>query len=204
MLELMRNPKRRENEKIDMEENIAVRLLEKFVLLTPQLHENRFLVRLANGALYATPMLVALVIVEITNLVFAIDSIPAVLTITTDPFIVITSNVFAILGLRSLYFLLAGMTERFHYLKPALVALLLFIGTKMLASEVYKMPVEVSLVVIFAILGTALGLSAVKAKGENNIHATFSQAEFHFRRIEKMRSAEFELTTSATLSKSLY
>jgi tellurite resistance protein TerC len=72
---------RRENEKIDMEENIAVGLLKKFMPLTPQLHENRFLVRLANGALYATPMLVALVIMEITNLVFAIDSIPAVLTI---------------------------------------------------------------------------------------------------------------------------
>jgi tellurite resistance protein TerC len=169
---------RKEKEKIDIEKNIAVRLLKKFVPLTPQLHENRFLIRLADSALYATPMLVALVIVEMTDLVFAIDSIPAVLGITTDPFIVITSNVFAILGLRSLYFLLAGMMEKFHYLKPALVALLLFIGAKMLASDIYKMPVEVSLVVIFVILGIALGLSAVRARAENNIHVTFRKRDF--------------------------
>lgn len=169
---------RKEKEKIDIEKNIAVRLLKKFVPLTPQLHENRFLVRLADSAFYATPMLVALVIVEMTDLVFAIDSIPAVLGITTDPFIVITSNVFAILGLRSLYFLLAGMMEKFHYLKPALVALLLFIGAKMLASDIYKMPVEVSLVVIFVILGIALGLSAVRARAENNIHVTFRKRDF--------------------------
>lgn len=163
---------RKEREKIDIEKNIAVRLLRRFVPLTPQLHENKFLIRLANGALYATPMLVALVIVEMTDLVFAIDSIPAVLAITTDPFIVITSNIFAILGLRSLYFLLAGMMEKFYYLKPALVALLIFIGAKMLMSDLYKIPIEVSLGVIFAILGIALGLSAIKTKTENERHAT--------------------------------
>jgi tellurite resistance protein TerC len=167
----------KKEEKIDVEKNIAVRLLKKFVPLTPQLHENKFLVRLAGGALYATPMLVALVIVEMTDLVFAIDSIPAVLAITTDPFIVITSNVFAILGLRSLYFLLAGMMEKFRYLKPALIALLIFVGAKMLASDVYKIPVEVSLIVIFAILGIALGLSAVKARAENKAHATFGRRD---------------------------
>ncbi len=163
---------RKEREKIDIEKNIAVRLLRRFVPLTSQLHENKFLIRLANGALYATPMLVALVIVEMTDLVFAIDSIPAVLAITTDPFIVITSNIFAILGLRSLYFLLAGMMEKFYYLKPALVALLIFIGAKMLMSDLYKIPIEVSLGVIFAILGIALGLSAIKTKTENGRHAT--------------------------------
>lgn len=162
----------RKEEKIDIEKNIAVRLLKKFIPLTPHLHENKFIVRLADGALYATPMFVALVIVEMTDLVFAIDSIPAVLAITTDPFIVITSNVFAILGLRSLYFLLAGMIEKFRYLKPALVALLMFIGAKMLISDLYKISVEVSLLVIFAILGPALGLSLLKAKAENKIHLT--------------------------------
>lgn len=167
----------RKEEKIEIEKNIAVRLLKKFIPLTPQLHENRFLVRLAGGALYATPMLVALVIVEMTDLVFAIDSIPAVLAVTTDPFIVVTSNVFAILGLRSLYFLLAGMMEKFRYLKPALVALLLFIGAKMLVSDAYKIPVEVSLGVIFAILGIALGLSAVKARTESKIDATVDKRD---------------------------
>jgi TerC family integral membrane protein len=159
---------RKEKEKIDIERNIAVRLLKRFVPLTPKLHENRFLVRLTDGALYATPTLVALVIVEMTDLVFAIDSIPAVLAITTDPFIVITSNIFAILGLRSLYFMLAGMMEKFYYLKPALVALLIFIGAKMLASEFYKIPMEISLAVIFGILGTAMGLSIVKTKMDND------------------------------------
>jgi tellurite resistance protein TerC len=169
---------RKEKETIDIEKNIAVRLLKKFVPLTPQLHENKFLVRLADGALYATPMLVALVIVEMTDLVFAIDSIPAVLAVTTDPFIVITSNVFAMLGLRSLYFLLAGMMKKFRYLKPALVALLLFIGAKMLVSDTYKIPVEVSLAVIFAILGTALGLSAVKARVESRADAAFHKRNY--------------------------
>jgi tellurite resistance protein TerC len=168
---------RKEKEKIEIEKNIAVRLLKRFVPLTPQLHGNRFLVRLADGALYATPMLVALIIIEMTDLVFAIDSIPAVLAITTDPFIVITSNVFAILGLRSLYFLLAGMMEKFYYLKPALVVLLLFIGAKMLASEVYKMPIEFSLSVIFAILGIALGLSAIKTKMGNGSHVTLHRQD---------------------------
>src|SRR5919112_327959 len=169
---------RKEKENIDIERNIAVRLLKRFVPLTSKLYENRFLVRLTDGALYATPMLVALVIVEVTDLVFAIDSIPAVLAITTDPFIVITSNIFAILGLRSLYFMLAGMMEKFYYLKPALVASLIFIGAKMLASDVYKIPMEISLIVIFVILGIALGLSAIKSKKENNSHVTLSKQDF--------------------------
>jgi tellurite resistance protein TerC len=163
---------RREKENIDIEKHIAVRLLKKFIPLTPQLHENKFLVRLADGILYATPMLVALVIVEMTDLVFAIDSIPAVLAVTTDPLIVITSNIFAILGLRSLYFLLAGMMEKFHYLKPALIALLIFIGAKMLLSDLYKIPMEVSLTVIFAILGIALGASALRARAQDKSHTT--------------------------------
>jgi tellurite resistance protein TerC len=170
--------RKEERKKIDLERNIAVRLLKRVVPLTPKLHENRFLVRLTDGALYATPMLVALVMVEMTDLVFAIDSIPAVLAITTDPFIVITSNIFAILGLRSLYFMLAGMMEKFYYLKPALVALLIFIGAKMIASDLYKIPMEVSLIVIFAILGIALGLSALRAKTENNSHIALNKQDF--------------------------
>ena len=174
--------RKQEREKIDIERNIAVRLLKRVVPLTPKLHENRFLVRLTDGALYATPMLVALVMVEMTDLVFAIDSIPAVLAITTDPFIVITSNIFAILGLRSLYFMLAGMMEKFYYLKPALVALLIFIGAKMIASDLYKIPMEVSLIVIFAILGIALGLSALRAKKENNNHITLNKQDLDFKK----------------------
>lgn len=169
---------RKEKENINIERNIAVRLLKKFVPLTSKLYESRFLVRLTDGALYATPMLVALIIIEMTDLIFAIDSIPAVLAITTDPFIVITSNIFAILGLRSLYFMLAGMMEKFYYLKPALVASLMFIGAKMLVSDIYKIPIEISLIVIFVILGIALGLSAIKLKIKNNSYATLSKQDF--------------------------
>jgi tellurite resistance protein TerC len=177
---------RKEKENIDIERNVAVRLLKKFVPLTSKLYESRFLVRLTNGALYATPMLVALIIVEMTDLIFAIDSIPAVLAITTDPFIVITSNIFAILGLRNLYFMLAGMMEKFYYLKPALVASLMFIGAKMLASDVYKIPIEISLIVIFVILGIALGLSAIKLRRKNNRYATLSKQDFDSKKDDRI------------------
>jgi tellurite resistance protein TerC len=124
-------------------------------------HNNKFLTH-KNGALYATTMLVALVIVEMTDLVFALDSIPAILAITTDSFIVITSNIFAILGLRSLYFLLAGMMDKFYYLKPGLALILFFIGIKMIISDFYEIPITISLVVIFAVLAAAMVLSFVK------------------------------------------
>jgi tellurite resistance protein TerC len=159
---------RKEKEKIDIEKSIAVRLLKRFVPITSTVQGDKFLFRSAQGVLYATPMLVALVIVEMTDLVFAMDSIPAVLAITTDPFIVITSNIFAILGLRSLYFLLAGLMDKFYYLKPALVALLIFIGVKMLVSEFYKISTEISLAVIFGILGIAMGLSLAKTRMDDN------------------------------------
>jgi tellurite resistance protein TerC len=152
--------------KIEVEKNIAVRMLRRILpVSTKELHGGKFLARI-DGTLYATALLVALVIIEVTDLVFAIDSVPAVLAITTDQFIVITSNIFAILGLRSLYFLLAGVMEKFRYLKPALVVLLLFIGVKMVSSEVLHIPVAISLVVIGAILGGALVLSFVRAKKE--------------------------------------
>ena len=148
-----------------IEKNIAVRIMRKFVPITFELNNDKFLVRKNNSGhnvLYATPMLVALVIVEMTDLVFALDSIPAILAITTDSFIVITSNIFAILGLRSLYFLLAGMMEKFYYLKPGLAMILLFVGSKMLVSEVFEIPIVISLVVIFGILGAALLLSFIR------------------------------------------
>jgi TerC family integral membrane protein len=153
---------------MEIEKNIAVRIMRKFVPITFELNNDKFLVRKNNdsrhNALYATPMLVALAIVEMTDLVFALDSIPAILAITTDSFIVITSNIFAILGLRSLYFLLAGMMEKFYYLKPGLVMILLFVGSKMLVSEVYEIPIAISLVVIFGILAAALLLSFIRAR----------------------------------------
>ena len=156
----------KKEKKVDLERNIAVRLLRKVVPISSELNGDKFFARKA-GILFATPMLVSLVIVEMTDLVFAIDSIPAVLAITSDPFIVITSNIFAILGLRSLYFLLAGMMEKFYYLKPALVALLLFVGVKMMIVDFVKVPISVSLMVIGGILATALALSYAKTRQEN-------------------------------------
>lgn len=125
---------------------------------------DKFLHRASDGIMYATPMLIALVIIEMTDLVFALDSIPAILAITTDSFLVITSNIFAILGLRSLYFLLAGMIDKFYYLKPGLAAILLFIGIKMLISEVYEIPIPTSIAIIFGILGLAIILSFIRIK----------------------------------------
>ena len=120
----------REEKKIEVEKNIAVRALRKIMPVELHIQEQKFFL-IKDGIKYATPLLVALVIIEFTDLLFALDSIPAILAITTDPFIVITSNIFAILGLRSLYFLLAGVMEKFHYLKPGLIAILMFIGIKM-------------------------------------------------------------------------
>jgi tellurite resistance protein TerC len=107
---------------------------------------------------------VVLVLVEITDLIFAVDSIPAVFAVTTDPFIVFTSNVFAILGLRSLYFVLADFVHRFHYLKPALAIVLGFVGVKMLLMGVYKIPIVVSLGIICGVLVGAIWLSARREK----------------------------------------
>jgi tellurite resistance protein TerC len=153
----------RKEKKIEIEKNIAIRILKKIMPVDFELKDTRFFVR-KNGILYATTLIVALVIIEFTDLLFALDSIPAVLAITTDPFIVITSNIFAILGLRSLYFLLAGVMEKFYYLKPGLIAILMFIGIKMMVSEIIEIPTTISLGVVLGILGFVLALSFVRAR----------------------------------------
>lgn len=151
----------KEEKKIELEKNIAVRILKKFMPVNLSLVGNKFIIPI-NGIMHATPLLVALAIIELTDLVFAMDSIPAVLAITRDPFIVITSNVFAILGLRALYFLIGGMMEKFHYLKPGLIVLLLFIGTKMIISEFYHIPTVTSLIIVFVILATVIVASLLR------------------------------------------
>jgi tellurite resistance protein TerC len=163
---LMQNKEEQDKKKMAIEKNIAVRVMKKFVPISFELNNDKFFLRKNNShkVLYATPMLVALVIVEMTDLVFALDSIPAILAITTDSFIVITSNIFAILGLRSLYFLLAGMMEKFYYLKPGLAMILFFIGCKMIVSEFFEIPIAVSLTVIFGILAAALLLSFTRIR----------------------------------------
>jgi tellurite resistance protein TerC len=131
----------------------------RIIPITPQYHGTRFWVRLPEQGrrLVATPLLVALIIIETTDIVFALDSVPAVLAVTTDPFIVYTSNIFAMLGLRSLYFVLAGVVERFRFLRVGLAAILIFFGARLLLGNVVEVPNGVSLGVIAA----ALALSVV-------------------------------------------
>lgn len=117
-----------------------------------------------NGIRYATPMFVILILVELTDLIFAVDSIPAIFAVTSDPFIVFTSNIFAILGFRPLYFLLADMADRFHLLKYGLAFILLFIGSKMLLLDIYKIPVGIALAVVTSILIVSIIASVMTSK----------------------------------------
>jgi tellurite resistance protein TerC len=132
----------------------------RFIPVTPVLHRGRFVVR-QGGRLVATPLLIALIVVETTDAVFALDSIPAAFAVSRDPFLVYTSNVFAMLGLRSLYFLLAGAVQRFRYLRPALAAILLFVGGKLLLADLVAVPTWTSLAVIAGAVVCALGASAI-------------------------------------------
>ena len=136
---------------IHPEKNPVLRLFRKFVPVTDDYDGETFFIRKGNRR-YATPLLVVLVVVETTDLIFAVDSIPAILAITLNAFIVYTSNVFAILGLRSMYFALAGMMEMFHYLHYGLSLILIFVGAKMLVSHYYEIPTEIALSIVAGIL----------------------------------------------------
>jgi tellurite resistance protein TerC len=144
--------------------NIALKLGRRYLRTTKEMHGDRFFV-VENGVRYATPLLLVLLVVEFTDLLFAVDSVPAVLAISNDIFVVYTSNVMAILGLRALYFMLAGMMNRFHHLGTGLALILIFIGAKMVASPWIKVPSTMSLIVIFVLLSGAVTLSLVRKKG---------------------------------------
>ncbi|TPW21041.1 MAG: tellurite resistance protein TerC [Elusimicrobia bacterium] len=148
------------DEEVHPEENPVLKLAKRFFKVTHEYHGDHF-TTVKDGVTYLTPMALALVVVETSDVIFAVDSIPAIFGITTDPFIVFTSNVFAILGLRSLFFALAWMMARFKYLKPAVIFVLAFVGVKMLLTHHYHMPVEVSLAVIVLSLATGVVTSLV-------------------------------------------
>ena len=159
------------DEEYDLKDSAALRLVRRVLPVTDALHGDRFFVRAADAAgkakWLATPLFLSLVMVEIVDVVFAVDSVPAIFAITTDPFIVYTSNIFAILGLRALYFALAAMVHRFHYLKYALAVLLVFIGAKIFVADAFglaKIPPAVSLSVTFAILAAGVGWSLWKTR----------------------------------------
>jgi tellurite resistance protein TerC len=145
-------------QKPNLDDNPLVKWMRGHMKITTEFHGERFFV-VKDGLRYATPLFLALVLVEFSDLIFAVDSIPAIFAITTDPFIVLTSNVFAILGLRAMYFLLADMADRFSLLKYGLAVVLMFIGAKMLLIDLYKIPVAASLGVVAAIIGVSIWLS---------------------------------------------
>ena len=151
-----------ENAAIHPEKNPVLRLFRKWVPVTKEYEGNKFFVR--RPGLYATPLLVVLVVVETTDLLFAVDSIPAILAITRDAFIVYTSNVFAIMGLRSMYFALAGMMEMFRYLHYGLSLVLIFVGAKMLVSHYYEIPTVVALGCVAGVLIVSVLASVVNPK----------------------------------------
>ncbi|EFO79257.1 integral membrane protein TerC [Oscillochloris trichoides DG-6] len=151
------------DEEVHPEKNPLIRFFRRVMPVTDHYEGDRFFVRRA-GTLMATPLFLVLLMVESTDLVFAVDSIPAIFAVTQDPFIVYTSNVFAILGLRSLYFVLAGVMDKFHYLKTGLAVVLTFVGVKMVMVDIYKIPTAVSLGVIVSILTIAVVASLLRAR----------------------------------------
>jgi tellurite resistance protein TerC len=153
---------RGEEVSIEPEKNPVLRVFRRWMPITEGYEGEKFFVRRAG--LYATPLLVVLLVLETTDLLFATDSIPAVLAITLKPFIVYTSNVFAVLGLRAMYFVLAGMMETFHYLHYGLSVVLIFVGAKMLTSSFYRMSTETALAVVVGILAVSILASAVRPK----------------------------------------
>jgi tellurite resistance protein TerC len=152
-------------ENLEPEKNPLVRLFKKFMPVTTAEKGDKFFVKI-DGKTFATPLFVVLLLVEFTDLIFAVDSIPAILAITSDTFIIFTSNVFAILGLRALYFALAGITQYFHYLKYGLSAILVFVGVKMLVVDFYKVPIVYSLSTILGILIVSVVFSLIFPKTE--------------------------------------
>jgi len=149
--------------KQDIGKNWVIRLLKKWMPVTEEYHGKKFFVKI-KGRRYATPLFVVLLMIETTDLIFAIDSIPAVMGISLDPFIVYTSNVFAILGLRAMYFALAGTIQKFHYLRYGISLILVFIGAKMLVEEHYLMPIGLTLGVIGSLLLASVGASLLWPK----------------------------------------
>ncbi|WP_233517645.1 TerC family protein [Geodermatophilus marinus] len=182
---------RQRDEHIDPARSRALRLFRRYVPMTDAYHGQRFLVRRA-GVLVATPLLAVLVLVEVTDVIFAVDSIPAIFAVTDEPFLVFTANAFAILGLRAMYFLLADLVHRFVYLKTGLALVLIWVGVKMvLKVDLFYIPTTVSLAVIAAIIGTSVWLSLRATRGQGR-RAVEAPAAPPFRRASEEELAEVE------------
>jgi tellurite resistance protein TerC len=161
----------------DIENNPVLKFMRRTMRITPELHKEKFFVKQmdpASGRLvtWATPMFVALILVEVVDLIFAVDSIPAIFAITTDPYVIYTSNIFAILGLRALYFALAAVIDRFIYLKQALALVLVFIGSKVFVADLMgwdKFPASVSLGVTVGLLAGGIIYSLFRTRGSRQV-----------------------------------
>ena len=151
--------------KPDLEQNPVLKFARRHLRISEGDHGEKFTV-MKDGVRYFTPLFLVLILIEVTDLVFAVDSIPAIFAITTDPFIVFTSNIFAIMGLRALYFLLADVADRFHLLKYGLAMVLAFIGTKMLIMPWYHVPVAASLAIVAVLIGTSVIASLIATRKE--------------------------------------
>src|SRR5260221_6478160 len=150
-------------EEVHPERNPVLKLVRRIVPVTEGYERDRFIVRRA-GKVLVTPLLLVLLVIETTDLIFALDSIPAIFAVTQDPFLVYTSNIFAILGLRSLYFVFAGALSKFYYLKPGLAVVLSFVGVKMVLADIYAIPTLLSLAVIALVLAVAIAASVVRVR----------------------------------------
>ncbi len=150
----------------DLEQNPVLKFARRHLRITEEHHGEKFSV-LKDGVRYFTPLFLVLIMIELTDLVFAVDSIPAIFAVTTDPFIVFTSNIFAIMGLRALYFLLADVAARFHLLKYGLAVVLTFIGTKMLIAPWYHVPVQASLAIVAVLIGSSIIASLIATRRTN-------------------------------------
>ena len=166
----------KQDEEFDGESNVVVRWSRRFMPFTSRYDGQKFFT-VEHGRRVATPLLLVLVLVEFTDLIFAIDSIPAIFAITSDPFLVFTSNIFAILGLRSLYFLLAHVVHKFHFLKYGLAVILTFVGTKMLLESVVEVPIFVSLGVIVGTLAVSIIASLMYPLSAQHVPAGESEGK---------------------------
>lgn len=162
------------DDEIHPERNPVFRLFKRMVRSVSEYHSGRFFLS-KNGKWYATPLLLVLVSIEVTDVIFALDSIPAIFAVTSDPFIVYTSNIFAILGLRSLYFLLAGVMHKFQYLKIGLALVLAFVGTKMVLADIYKIPIAASLGVVAALITGSVILSLWRSEKDTKNNSVDTQ-----------------------------
>jgi tellurite resistance protein TerC len=156
---------------VEPEKNLLIRLFRRFIPTTHELHGQRFFVR-SNGVLYATPLFVALLFLEATDIIFAVDSVPAIFALTSEPLIVFTSNIFAILGLRALYFMLAGAIDKFHMLKYGLAVVLIFVGLKMVwLNDLFggKFPISLSLGIIATVIAASVVLSLMFPKAHPEV-----------------------------------